>query len=449
MQLTNTKNRIQKIGLVTGPTLGLAALCITTSAFAGYDASYADETFHIAFNTSETISGTAYTTRLGDQIDLTGGGSRLIQPNDSLIVHFGTGALIHASDSYILSAAVSGTGNIDLVNDATLISTADGDTAIYAEAQAGNVSINNLENGNIIGDRGSAAIWTVVGSGSTSVVNSGLLEGSDSGAVYMGGTSGDIAFTNTGITTGYSISAGYGVVNAHTGGKVTIDNSGGTIQSLAGSGATGILIGSNVTGGTITNVGGTIDVGTAGKAIDVQGRNVDVNLRGSGAITGSIALAGGNRNNRLLLDSNGVTINGGVTLGIGNSMEMKFLSAHPMLPFLSATGSVNLTGGNLNIDLSGMDLEVGDSYFLLYAGGGIEGWLASINGQDVIGELIDPSQIFTVGDYNVSFELANGTNVMMNVLGMIPEPSTYALISGGAALAFCWMVRRRKVRARA
>lgn len=449
MQLTDNIRLARGSGIFVGSVLGVAALCAASSALASYSAEYHDGTFHVDFNGSETIPGTGYTMWRNSSLSLKDGGERYIMPNDSIFANFGQNITMFAPNSYVLSVAASGTGNVDLLNEGDLTSYAVDDTVIYAEAVSGDVTINNLADGKIVGINGSSAISTSVGTGMTEIINSGRLGGSGMGAVYMESMSGDIQFTNTGMVTGNMGNSAYGIVNAHTSGKVVIDNSYGLIQTETGSRATGILIGADVTGGTVTNVGGVIDVTAAGTAIDVRGRNIDVNLRGSGAITGSVILAGGNRNNRLLLDSNGVNIAGNVTLGGGNTMDMKFLNVNPALPFLSVTGTLNLAGGDLYIDLNGMALEVGESYFLLSAAGGIEGWLSSINGQSVVGDLVgnDFSETFAIGDYNVAFELVNGTNVMMNVVGMIPEPSTYALVAGGMVQASCWVVRRHRLRA--
>lgn len=237
--------------------------------------------------------------------------------------------------------------------------------------QIGTLGINNagtiaLSQGELVNNSSAANQWT--GGGSINMISGAIVVDPGPGLTNANNTiqgTGTItvgsgaAFTNNGtisanVSGGALTLNGSGVViNQHSieatsGGIVqiqnAISNSGGTIT--AGSGSTvQFLTGSTVTGGTLTNNGGTLAT-VAGNTTTLDGST------GAGAVTinGTYTASAGSTTNIL------GTINNKGTISVGSNAYLQ-AGAPAVVTVLSGAGTVTMTAGVLTGQASGAELE--------------------------------------------------------------------------------------------
>lgn len=282
------------------------------------------------------------------------------------------------------------------------------------------------------------AFYSIGGSGTVSFNNSGFIRGSgtnpqeayDGIVVMESNDGGAFVMNNSGVIAGQDMQADSYVVAAMTSGTANIVNT-GSISSAQGF---GIFVGSAVSGGTVINSGSI----SSATAISAQGSNTRVELQSGSQITGDITLRGSGANNTLAITGAGLSVNGAVSVGSGNTLELSLAGITEGNPFFSASGNITLTGVDLNFIFNGATLEVGRSYDLLY--GTIIGWFASVDGVEIAGGY-DPDAIYSSGGYDFKL-LYNGTDTVS--LTVVPEPAMAAGIFGLAVLAFAVGARRRR-----
>ena len=255
--------------------------------------------------------------------------------------------------------------------------------------------------------------------GSTGMIAGNVNDGGDfrfnrSDALVFSGTisgTGDVSLICTGTTTltaanpytgATNVNAGKLIVSGAIAGSVTNLNNGST---LGGAGAVGAI--------NVAASGGTIAPG---------------NLDGSGNSTvgtlnsGNVNLSAGGSGAHLAMQLGGTTANGVVASDR-----------------LNVTGTVDITGADLKLDLAtGFTQTSSDLFFLITNNGAdsITGTFATINGAS-----FDPNNILINGirykiTYTADFENVNGPLFTggNDIALMIPEPGTWALLVGGIGM---------------
>ena len=95
---------------------------------------------------------------------------------------------------------------------------------------------------------------------------------------------------------------------------------------------------------------------------------------------------------------------------------------------ISGTGTLTATGGDLGLDTTGTGFNYADTYQVLNGFGTTDLSSLTITGYDT-------------ADYTAQLDNSGDLSFSAN-LAAVPEPSTYALIAGTAALGFAAWRRR-------
>ncbi len=206
----------------------------------------------------------------------------------------------------------------------------------------------------------------------------------------------------------------------------------GLIKTGAG---TLILNSENTYTGDTTIEAGTLSLG-AGAVI--ASSNVVVTggmLNGLGVIAGDIVVRNGGALSAGSLQggAGALSLDGGdVTLEAGAKFVVQ-VSEGAAGTLLMDGGTLTLASGALVIKSDG-SIDVGDTLTI------IEGYFSLVNdfGSDVV---VDDTGM----EYQIDYDDDYG-RITLTALGQIPEPSTYAFIGVGAALAFALVSRRRKIK---
>jgi len=326
---------------------------------------------------------------------------------------------------------------------------------------SGTLTANNyiLSGGNVNASIGAGNV-TVTGSGTvtlngtssadTVTVNSGTLTAgaanriSDSATLNInGGTFNIGSFSDTvgSVTLNSGSILGSGTITA---GAYTAQ-SGSIAASLAGTGVaftkngigTVTLSGNNsYSGATVLNAGKLVENGSNGSsAVTV---NSGATLSGTGSLGAVSVLAGGtiapgNTTGTLNVSSLNLASNSAANFQIVNTNT--YSSIH-------AGGAVNY-GGKMTISLNGTYTEEAPGIFNLFLANSFSGNFQSIT----IDDGVSVNDLVSNG-YNIWSDMTPeywaSYNIDTGILTVVPEPSTYALFSMGAALLLGGWYRRRK-----
>ena len=292
--------------------------------------------------------------------------------------------------------------------------------AINDQASSGTVTFNTSATGTYglyLGLNNTGTI-TVASANASLVLNTALTNYGTAGGITKAGA-GSLTLSNSnGYTGGTTVNAGTLIVAGTTSsglglgyggtgsGTVTV-NSGGT---LAGTGT--------VYGATTVNGGGTLAPGTSSSPTGIL-------AVGNSAVTSGLTLNGTLRINLL---------GGGTTAGVNNS-ELQ----------VAGTVQLGVTSSQLAVNtLNAAGLARGQKFFLVLNDGV----------DPVVGTFQNLAQGATVRDnlgdsFTISY-LDNGdggtlgNDVSLTVTGVVPEPSTWALLGLGAAATGVAVQRRRR-----
>jgi autotransporter-associated beta strand protein len=220
----------------------------------------------------------------------------------------------------------------------------------------------------------------------------------DPTAVTISGP-GVLSIVGGGAATGITINPGAGLTTINSNlalsgpaQAVTVNNAAGLIINGAVSGVDGltkegtgdlVLTGVNTYTGNTTILAGSlgVDGSVAGSAIVAGGR-----LRGTGTIGGSVL-------NQALVQPGGATVPGRLTIG-GNFNQspagtLSIRLASPTSYDLLTIGGAAFLSGALNVSyLDGFNAQIGDTFTILTAGGGVSGRFASFNDAHATGTLL-------------------------------------------------------------
>ena len=246
--------------------------------------------------------------------------------------------------------------------------------------------------------------------------------------------------TNTSTTTSTLTIGGSGSFNY---GSATTTNSGiiaGNLNVVKSGSGTQILGGVNTYTGSTTVNAGTLVVNGSLAATSAVTVNNGGTLAGKGTVQGALTLnSGGTVTPGTGSAGGNLTIGGNLTLNGGSSLNFQLSSVNQGQLVLSGNG-VSLIGGNgetVTINLTDTD---GSAAFGTYT-------LLSVVGTSIDASQWNPANFSLVvpSEWSGSFLSEQGNNVLVNV---IPEPSAYAAMFGGVALAGAvWVRRRRRSRA--
>jgi autotransporter-associated beta strand protein len=408
-------------------------------------------------NAGGTLGGSSILTSAGGY-DLKGGtinatlGTGAVRVNTGTTT-LGSGGRFNSASSVTMSGGgLALGGNESLVNYTQSAGTLSG---------SGTLTANNyiLSGGNVNASIGVGNV-TVTGSGTvtlngtssadTVTVNSGTLTAgaanriSDSATLNInGGTFNIGSFSDTvgSVTLNSGTILGSGTITA---GSYTAQ-SGSIAASLAGTGVaftkngigTVTLSGNNsYSGATVLNAGKLVENGSNGSsAVTV---NSGATLSGTGSLGAVSVLAGGtiapgNTTRTLNVTSLNLASNSAANFQIVNTNT--FSSIH-------AGGAVNY-GGKMTISLNGTYTEEAPGIFNLFLANSFSGNFQSIT----IDDGVSVNDLVSNG-YNIWSDMTPeywaSYNIDTGILTVVPEPSTYALFSMGAALLLGGWYRRRK-----
>jgi fibronectin-binding autotransporter adhesin len=239
------------------------------------------------------------------------------------------------------------------------------------------------------------------------------------------------------------------------GGALVIDGR----DSASGTSYTQSLNGANTyTGGTtvqsgILRVANTTGSATGTGAVTVKNTGM---LRGSGTIAGDVTLESGGAitggsTGPFTLNLGNLTLESGSILQLGMNDAAGTAGALTGWSFLSLGGVLDLGGtgadplslrlvslgaGGISAAAANFDAAADASFLVATAAGGITGF-------DVSAWSVDASQF--VNSYSGIFSLSQSGNSLFvdyTAAAAVPEPSTYALLAGVAALGLVWWRRR-------
>ncbi len=240
--------------------------------------------------------------------------------------------------------------------------------------------------------------------------------------------------TYTGTTT---VNGGALVVSGSIAGSTAVVN-GGSLQVPSGGTVSSTTVtlnsGSIVASGTITNAT-TVNGGTLSGTGTVGGL-VTVNTGGT--------LTPGQSGTGFLLLNNGLTLNSGGHL----ALTLAGTSFGTQYPGVGITGGAITLGGDLQLTL-GYTPAVGDIFFLVVnqAGSTINGTFSNAvdqgNGTGLITAGGDQFLVSYSANY-ASDSFTGGQDIALQVMSVVPEPSTWTALLGGATMLL-GLRRRRKV----
>lgn len=194
-----------------------------------------------------------------------------------------------------------------------------------------------------------------------------------------------------------------------------------------------VFLSSSVGGGTLRN---SSKIYSDKDAVNVAGGGVRVELLAGSDIRGNVTLAA-NAGNSLFagaaLEADRIQIAGAVSAA--NSGVVIQITSADKYGFLNASGEIDISGSTLDFDFFEESLAVGDVFTVLNSDESITGNFANYSDGDK----------FWAGDggkYN--FQIHIGSNqVVLELIGLVPEPSAWAAVLGAAVLAFAFC--RRKI----
>jgi autotransporter-associated beta strand protein len=354
-------------------------------------------------------------------------------------------AVISANKIQIGAAANSGSHPASTLNVA---GTVDNDGALQME-RASNL---NLNNGAVWDQAGNLTLTARGGGASTLTVNAGaemtytgsttvnLTTGTAGGALLnINGTGQFTTAAGFQNTTAVSTGSGFSRITLTDGGtlRLSADVENLTTQTqlaLAGTGGVidnggfnATLSGANTAGSSnqatgITGVGGLTSTG--GGTLTLSGNNT---------FTGGLTISGGSvaiSANERIADANKLTLNGG-NFNVGT--------------FTETLGALDLNG-------TGGTITFGSGGALVFGASNAESWTGSLT---VAGTFLSGSSLrfgtdssgLTSGQLS-SISIAGFTDLSLNtdgfVVGVIPEPSSYAALAGLCGLALVSLRRRRR-----
>lgn len=204
-------------------------------------------------------------------------------------------------------------------------------------------------------------------------------------------------------------------------GQLTV-NTGGTLQIDAG-------ISDNLT----TLQGGGDIVGGASSALGVTGGTF------SGTVSGDVSFtktgSGTHTFSGTSTSTGDITVSAG-TYTLSSTGELTFtIGADGVNNAILGAGIANLNGA-FNFDLDGADLTDGNSWLIV----DVNNLTETFAGTFVVNGFIETDNVWTNG---LGFSFDELTGVLSYSGGVIPEPSTFALLGGLGALGFAANRRRR------
>jgi len=341
---------------------------------------------------------------------------------------------------WILSGANTHTGGTD-VNDGTLVALTISNTG----------SASSLGSGGFIrfgGFAGNAPVLEYIGAGSTNnrqfklggggTANTGgtILNNGSGALVFNNGTfnaAGDAlpASSSRALTLGGTNTAD----NAITG-VIRDNNSSNTVSVVKIDSGKWVLSGSNTyTGSTTVSAGSLIINGNNSAATGILSVASGATLGGSGTIGGATTISG------VLAPGNSIgslTVANDVTWNGGDNWVFELGTAGPSLASPGSSDFLSITGAGSDF-LKG----TGTAWTFDFAGTGEFGWykLAEWSGGTTTFNVLDFSGVNLASSYTSEFTIQDSA-LYVNV---VPEPSTYALISL-AALGLGLRAWRRRTR---
>ncbi|MHB8570955.1 MAG: beta strand repeat-containing protein, partial [Metallibacterium sp.] len=489
LQISSDVNLGAASGGVTldGGILGISGTSDTTtarsvtlgSAGGGLDIEDAGNTFTLA----SALSGTGGFAKLGaGSLILTGansysGGTTIAQGllqigNGGASATLGTGNVLDngalsfdTSGSNTLAGVLSGTGSLAQMGSGTTTLTANnsysGTTMIDAgtlQVGSGGSSGSLGSNTSAITDNGTLALDL---SGTTTLMNAisgiGSLTQMGSGTTILTGAN---SYSGTTTIEAGTLQVGNGgssgSLGSNTGaitdnGTLALDLSGTTtlMNAISGSGSliqmgtgTTILDGLNSYSGGTTVSAGTLEIGDANSPTAAIAGDVSVasgaTLRGHGTIGGSVTNAGtvmpGGSMGILTINGN-YTQSAGATLALGVSPQTVAGTGYSQL---QVGGTASLAGELLIEPLAG-NYNVGSTYDLLHAAGGVSGTFASTFNNPAFAAYLTPTVSYAADDVTLKLN-ANPAAFSSSVpnfasTNSLALASTFQTVLGGAGSA--------------
>ncbi len=378
------------------------------------------------------------------------------------IVNNGT-LRIQRSNTVTLAGDITGTGGVTISNGSGTVvltgnNTYSGSTSVVGHLVLGTGTNNGIGTGTLTLSAGSVRSMdnnarTIANSlgaftsngfffGAAQGATDGLgdLTFSASGSVNMGGSKNWAVNNATTVTFNNSWTGnnGWNFTKTGTGNLVFNGNVNSTGVGVVVSAGTMVLNGAanGYTGNTVVN-GGTLLINGAKNGSGAVTVNSTGTFGGDGTVAGAAVANAGS-----FLSPGSVAGQAG-TLTFGGALDISGLASEAggLLFNLGATGSsdkIVLSTDALTIG-SGV-LNFDDFTFTALAGFGEGTYILFQTSTTIVGTL-GSNLVGTIGGYDATLSLSDN-NIVLNI-APIPEPSTYALLAGGAILGLALLRRRR------
>jgi fibronectin-binding autotransporter adhesin len=327
---------------------------------------------------------------------------------------------------------VTANNAIPTANAVTIHANTAGNTSTLAVANNISQTVNSLSFGASAASAGAMSVS--LGTSSTLTLGGNVTYSgtNNPGAATISGSGGTLNLggnrtfdvsNSTTVVTDLSVSA----IVAGTGHSLT--KTGAGFMSLSGN--------NTYTGGTIVSAGSLIVNNTTGSGVGTGAVTVQ-----SGASLGGLGSIGGTTT----IESGGILTPGGAVTTVGNLTFTNGLTLNDGAVFNFELGATSdkifvsggtLTGstsaGGLTLNLSNTGSFAAGTYTLIdFSNGG-----TTLSSFDVT----DFNMGTTISGYGYSLEI--NSSMLQLTASAIPEPSTYALLGGSAALGLAWLRRRR------
>ena len=225
----------------------------------------------------------------------------------------------------------------------------------------------------------------------------------------------------------------------------SINNTSTTAQIING-GTLLVSAGGSVAGTSLVNAGNLIVNGTAGVVSDKATAGNTAFLGGSGTFTGAVSVGNAVAGTSSIINAGGVgavgtmTFNSTLSLIANSTLQFDLNSSTSAIDSFLVTGKLTLGAGVASLvgtDLGNATLALGTVLKLIQYGSFTAGgtFLNQADGSD----LTIGSNIYQI---NYGTLAGNANAITLEVVGAVPEPSTWALLGFGAFGLFA-VVRRR------
>ena len=386
-----------------------------------WDSSFAIGNVSYNYSGYNLIVGAAAATTLTNVDNTVSGGGKIGSSQLTLINK--TAGIIDATGSLTLD-----TGSNTIINAGLLEATASGSLMIQSSIDNGG-TIEAVDGGTVIfngrvNNTGTISGGFATGSGSTTVVNSGTITGSNGTAVEFGGDHNTLELGTTGRIDGIIVGSGTDTLELSGGGLASFDLSqiaSGFVRLVKLDASVWTVTGGFVGAASVQAGALLIDGSTPGMTVEVE----------SGATLGGHGTTG-----KVVVDAGG-TLAPGNSAGIIHTGDLTFISGANFAVQIQGTtpgtgydqvvvnGSISLGGANLDLTfLDGFVSHVGDSFLVI-----------DNDGADAVTGQFAQGAYFATGGkvFSINYSGGDGNDVVVKEIAVVNNAPALTTAGNGMA----------------